>query len=103
MIQELIEGRCEEESGFVPFVATTMKRAQDALHRWLSFLSFSFFLLSKVEGNTHSMFSGLPVSVQGLSNIPPLSGSRRRRKSYINSSYARPNENQDSDYSKVHL
>lgn len=89
------------EGGFVPFVATTMKRAQDALQRWLSFLSFSF-LLSKVEGNTHSMFSGLPVSVQGLSNIPPLSGSRRRR-SYINSSYARPNENQNSDYSKVHL
>lgn len=100
-MRELIEGRCEEQSGFVPFVATTMERAQDALHRWLSF--FFFFTVKGGRWNTHSMFSGLPVSVQGLSNIPPLSGSRRRRKSYINSSYARPNENQDSDYSKVHL
>lgn len=54
MIQELIEGRCEEESGFVPFVATTMKRAQDALHRWLSFLSFSFFFTVK-GGRQHSL------------------------------------------------
>lgn len=39
----------------------------------LSKCSVQFHCLSKLRGDTYSMFSGLPVSVQGLSNMPPLS------------------------------
>lgn len=36
--------------------------------------------LSKLRGETYSMFSGLPVSVQGLSNMPPLSGTKQAQQ-----------------------
>lgn len=34
-----------------------------------------------LRGDTYSMFSGLPVRVQGLSNMPPLSG--RKKKTHL--------------------
>lgn len=33
---------------------------------------------SGLRGHTYSMFSGLPVRVHGLSNMPPLSGTQQR-------------------------